>query len=109
MKLYRWDSSEREFVPARETRIPRSTETKDLRIGKGERTRSEVATGDLLIEVLEGACRMEIANRELTVHHDEAVVIPSGFSHRTEAIEDSVAVQSFDVQQDSVDESMWAV
>ena len=80
-----------------------------MRVSKGERIRAEVATGDLMIQILEGAWRMEIANKELTVRHDEAVVIPSGFSHSAEAIEDSSAVQTADDPDYSGDDSLWAV
>jgi len=86
-----------------------SRNAKRLRVGKGERIRAEVATGDLFIRVLEGAWRMEIDNRQLTVRHDEGVLIPSGFSHSAEAIEDSFAVEMVDDQQHIGDDSLWAV
>ena len=109
MTLYRWDSSEREFTQTSDDVKMPSRDAKRMRVSKGERVRAEVATGDLMIQVLEGAWRMEIANKELTVHHDEAVVIPSGFSHSAEAIEDSSAVQTVDDPEYSGDDSLWAV
>lgn len=80
-----------------------------MRVGKGERIRAEVATGDLCIRVIEGAWRMQIANSLLTVRHDEAVIIPSGFSHSAEAIEDSFALQMEDDQENAGRDSRWAV
>lgn len=109
MTLYRWDSSEREFTQTSDDVKTPSRDAKRMRVSKGERVRAEVATGDLMIQVLEGAWRMEIANKELTVRHDEAVVIPSGFSHSAEAIEDSSAVQTVDDPDLSGDDSLWAV
>src|SRR6185295_10175520 len=109
MTLYRWDSIERKFTSTSDnTEMPQG-DSAQRRVNKGERTRAEVATGDLLIQVLEGAWRMQIANNELTVHHDEAVVIPSGFSHSAEAIEDSSAVQTVDDPDYTGDDSRWAV
>ena len=112
MTLYRWDSIERRFVPTSvQSEMPRAeqAQTKQLRVDKGQRTRPEVATGDLLIQVLSGSWKMEIANSHVTVRHDEAIVIPSGFSHSAEAIEDSLAVQMADAPDHTSDESLWAV
>lgn len=109
MTLYRWDSAERKFTQTSDDVKRPSRDAKRMHVSKGERVRAEVATGDLMIQVLEGAWRMEIANKELTVHHDEAVVIPSGFSHSAEAIEDSSAVQTVDDPEYSGDDSLWAV
>lgn len=96
MTLYRWDSIERKFTATSDnTEMPQG-DSAQRRVNKGERTRAEVATGDLLIQVLEGAWRMQIANDQLTVRHDEAVIIPSGFSHSAEAIEDSCALETVD-------------
>jgi hypothetical protein len=52
---------------------------------------------------------MQIANSQLTVRHDEAIIIPSGFSHSAEAIEDSFAVQLEDNQDHQLHDSRWAV
>ena len=109
MTLYRWNSVERKFTATSvRNDMPPGDKVRRLRIGKGQRTRAEVATGELFIRVIEGAWRMQIANSRLTVRHDEAVLIPSGFSHSAEAIEDSVAVQMED-DQDSGSCSRWAV
>ena len=112
MTLYRWDSVERKFARTsvqNDLALAERVRTKHLSVSKGQRTRAEVATGDLLIRVLSGSWRMQIANSHLTVHHDEAVVIPSGFSHSAEAIEDSLAEQIADAPDHTGDESLWAV
>jgi mannose-6-phosphate isomerase-like protein (cupin superfamily) len=112
MTLYRWESIERKFTPApfpSEMLPAERVPLKPLRIGKGERVRVEVATGDLFIRMLEGAWRMQIANSQLTVRHNEAVIIPSGFSHSAEAIEDSVVLRIVDDQMPASDSSLWAV
>jgi len=111
MTLYRWDSIERKFTPTsvRSDMPPGEQVHRRFRVGKGERIRAEVATGELIIRVLEGAWRMQIANDELTVRHDEAVIIPSGFSHSAEAIEDSFALETVDEREHRSDDSLWAV
>ena len=110
MTLYRWDSVERKFTPTSvRYDMPPGERVRRMRVGKGERIRAEVATGELFIRVIEGAWRMQIANSQLTVRHDEAVIIPSGFSHSAEAIEDSVAVQMEDDQEHPAACSRWAV
>ena len=109
MTLYRWDSVERKFTPTSvQNNMPPGERVRRLRVGKGQRVRAEVATGELFIRVIEGAWRMQIANSQLTVRHDEAVIIPSGFSHSAEAIEDSFA-QMEDDQEHPVIDSRWAV
>jgi quercetin dioxygenase-like cupin family protein len=82
---------------------------KQLRVGKGQRIRAEVASGELFIRMLEGAWRMQIANSHLTVRHNEAVIIPSGFSHSAEAIEDSFVVQMVNAGDHTGPDSLWAV
>jgi len=110
MTLYRWDSVERKFTPTSvQNNMPPGERVRRLRVGKGQRVRAEVATGELFIRVIEGAWRMQIANSQLTVRHDEAVIIPSGFSHSAEAIEDSFAVQMEDDQEHPAIDSRWAV
>ena len=110
MRLYRWDSVERRF---RSTSVQKETpageRVRRMRVGKGQHLRAEVATGDLCIQVIEGAWRMQIADSQLTVRHDEAVIIPSGFSHSAEAIEDSFAVQTEDDYEQPANDSRWAV
>ena len=111
MTLYRWDSIERRFTPTlvrSEIHAGKRSPLK-LRMDKGQRIRTEVATGDLFIRMIKGAWRMQIANSQLTVHNDEGVIIPSGFSHSAEAIEDSVALQTTDDQLQPGDDSRWAV
>ena len=111
MTLYRWDSIERKFAPTSvhtET-TPEGNMNGRVSADKGQRIRAEVATGELFIRVIEGAWRMEIANSELTVRHNEGVIIPSGFSHSAEAIEDSSALQTVDEHDHVGAESLWAV
>ena len=110
MTLYRWDSAEKKFTSTSVKRTIKPGEgARRLRVEKGQRVRAEVATGDLLIQMIEGAWRMQIANSQLTVRHDEAIIIPSGFSHSAEAIEDSFAVQMEDDQEYNTQDSRWAV
>ena len=110
MTLYRWDSAEKKFTPTSVKRAIKPAEgARRLRVEKGQRVRAEVATGDLLIQMIEGAWKMQIANSQLTVRHDEAIIIPSGFSHSAEAIEDSFAVQMEDDQEHNAQDSRWAV
>jgi mannose-6-phosphate isomerase-like protein (cupin superfamily) len=112
MTLYRWDSVKRKFTPSlfRSEMLPAErVPLKPLRIGKGERLPVEVATGDLFIRMLEGACQMQIANSQLTVRHNEGVIIPSGFSHSAEAIEDSIVLRIVDDHMSASEASLWAV
>jgi mannose-6-phosphate isomerase-like protein (cupin superfamily) len=110
MKLYRWDSAERKFMPSSvQADMPPGDRVRQMHVGKGQRLRAEVATGELFIRVIEGAWRMQIADSQLTVRHDEGVIIPSGFSHSAEAIEDSLAVQMEDDQEQFGRDSRWAV
>jgi quercetin dioxygenase-like cupin family protein len=111
MTLYRWDSTERRFTPTSvRNEFPTGKRSPlKLRMNKGQRIRAEVATGELLIRMIKGAWRMQIANSQLTVRNDEAVIIPSGFSHSAEAIEDSVALQTTDDQLQPGEDSRWAV
>lgn len=111
MTLYCWDSVQRRFTPrsVQGEMPPGDRVHRRFRVGKGERIRSEVATGELVIRVIEGAWRMQIANDQLTVRHNEAVIIPSGFSHSAEAIEDSFALETVDEREHRSDDSLWAV
>lgn len=110
MTLYRWDSVERKFTPTNvPSDMPPGERVRRMHVGKGQRICAEVATGDLCIRVIEGAWQMQIADSRLTVRHDEAVIIPSGFSHSAEAIEDSFALQMEDDQENAGHDSRWAV
>ncbi|MFY9556163.1 MAG: hypothetical protein WAV20_09840 [Blastocatellia bacterium] len=111
MTLYRWDSVRRKFTPTSVQNDAPSGElvSKRMRVRKGQRVRAEVATGELFIRMIEGAWRMKIADSQLTVHRNEGVIIPSGFSHSAEAIEDSFAIQIADEHDHRTDESLWAV
>jgi len=108
MTLYSWNSTERRFTSTSvQAKMPSGEHVRPMRVGKGQRVKAEVATGELFIRVIEGAWQMQIANNELTVRNDEAVIIPSGFSHSAEAIEDSLAVQM--ENEPSIHDSQWAV
>ena len=110
MTLYRWDSVERKFTSTSvRGEIGSGERVRRVRVGKGQHIRAEVATGDLCIQVIQGAWRMQIANSQLTVRNNEAVIIPSGFSHSAEAIEDSCALQMEDDQEHGSVDSRWAV
>lgn len=110
MTLYRWNSTERKFTATSvRADIAPVERVRQLHVGKGQHTRPEVATGDLCIKVIEGVWRMQIADSQLTVRHDEAVIIPSGFSHSAEAIEDSCALQMEDEPEHLNNDSRWAV
>jgi quercetin dioxygenase-like cupin family protein len=111
MTLYRWDSTERRFTStsARIETIIGESAPRELHTEKGQRIPADVATGDLCITMLKGAWQMQIANSQLTVRDNEAVIIPSGFSHSAEAIEDSIALETSEDQNPSTDDSRWAV
>jgi quercetin dioxygenase-like cupin family protein len=112
MTLYRWDSVERRFTSTSvENDMPydERVQVKQLRVGKGQHIPAEVASGELFIRVLEGAWRLRIAESHLTVRYNEAVIIPSGFSHSVEAIEDSYAVQMINARDSAARDSLWAV
>lgn len=82
---------------------------KSLQVSKGDRVSAELASGESLICLLRGAWRMKMAGGQLTVHHNEAVVIPKGFSHSAEAIEDSFALQMVREQETSDRDCLWGV
>jgi quercetin dioxygenase-like cupin family protein len=96
MKLYQWDTFQNRFtsaacnysLPAAE-RVTLSS----LQVSKGERVQSGSATAEQMICVLRGAWRLNIAGNQLIVRRNEAVVIPPGFEHTAEAIQDSFALQ----------------
>jgi hypothetical protein len=77
MKLYRWDSFERiftttvlkDYMPLRERVV-----LQGHRLDKGKRITATVNSEDSLICMLSGSWRMNIANNQLIVNHDEAVV-----------------------------------
>ena len=112
MKLYRWDSFARIFTttvlqdyrPLRERVVLQSH-----RLDKGKRIKATVNSEDSVICLLSGAWRVNIANNQLIVYYDEAVVIPSGFEHSVEAIEDSFAVQVVHEKEGSSDQYLWGV
>ena len=111
MTLYHWDSLERRFLPVPvQDHLPSGERVRmmSLRVEKGERVSAVAASDDQMICLLRGSWRMIIANNELLVRRNEAVVIPSGFDHSLEAIEDSFALRM--VREPERDEEcLWGV
>ena len=111
MKLYHWDSFERRFlaVPVQD-HLPSGERVRmmSLQVGKGERVNSVAASDDQMICLLRGSWRMSIANNELVIRRNEAVIIPSGFHHSAEAIEDSFALQMVR-EPEREEECLWGV
>jgi quercetin dioxygenase-like cupin family protein len=94
MRIYQWDSSEKKFTPARDYSPPgERVLMMSLTVEKGERVTGRPAPSEQMICLLRGAWRMKIADKDLIVRRNEAVVIPSGFEHSAVAIEDSFALQ----------------
>jgi homogentisate 1,2-dioxygenase len=112
MTLYCWDWFERKFILAPvqdQLQWDERVLMKGLRVSKGESVVAEVASGELLICLLRGAMRMKMAGGQLTVRHNEAVIIPKGFSHSAEALEDSFALQMVREQEMSERDCLWGV
>ena len=112
MTLYCWDWFERKFILAPiqdQLQWDERVLMKSLQVGKGESVSAEVASGELLICLLRGAWRMKMAGGHLTVRHNEAVIIPKGFSHSAEALEDSFALQMVREQEASERDCLWGV
>ncbi|PYP86694.1 MAG: hypothetical protein DMF61_12395 [Blastocatellia bacterium AA13] len=111
MKLYHWDSFERRFlsVPVRD-HLPNGECVRliSVEIPKGERINAAAASDDQMICLLSGSWRINIANSELVVRRNEAVIIPSGFNHSAEAIEDSFALQMVR-EHGPEEECLWGV
>jgi len=96
MRVYRWNSLERNFSPSvmREDMAPgERVLMESLQIGKGERVRGQRISNERMICLLKGSWLLKIADNRLVVRRNEAVIIPSGFDHSAEAIEDSFALQ----------------
>jgi quercetin dioxygenase-like cupin family protein len=94
MRIYLWDSSERKFTPALDYTPPSECALMmSLTIGKGEQVTGRPTPSEQMICLLKGAWHMKIADEDLVVRRNEAVVIPSGFEHSAVAIEDSFALQ----------------
>jgi quercetin dioxygenase-like cupin family protein len=112
MTLYCWDSFERKFMPAPiqdQLQWDERVSMKSLQVSKGESVSAGVASGESLICLLRGAWQVKMAGSQLTVRHDEAVIIPKGFSHSAEAIEDSFALQMVREQETSERDCLWGV
>ena len=102
MKLYQWDSSQNRFTAAlRDYMVPDAERVtlSSLQIQKGERLQSNTFPSEQMICLLRGAWRLSIAGDQLVVRRNEAVVIPPGFEHSAEAIQDSFALQM--IREDS--------
>lgn len=96
MRLYQWSSTEQKFLPGVFT-DPVATGERvilmSLEMTKGEQVRGGPASQEQMICLLKGAWRIEVAGRKLIVRRNEAVIIPRGFRHSAEAIQDSFALQ----------------
>lgn len=96
MTLYSWDSFAKKFTPSPirdhiakgEHIVLRSVE-----VPKGERLADDDTADERLICLLSGALKVTTSSCELIVRDNEAVMIPVGFRHSAEAIEDSLALQ----------------
>lgn len=110
MRVYRWNSTDRKFAPGPAGENLPSNERvllQSLEINKGKQVRSEGIAGERMICMLRGSWRMSIADSYLIVRRNEAVIIPSGFDHFAEAMEDSFALQ---IERESSDEEyLWGV
>ena len=112
MKVYRWDSYERRFLPARiqdHTPSGESVLLQSLQVRKGEMVTSTGLPSERMICLLRGSWKMNIAEHELTVRRSEAIIIPSGFNHSAEAMEDSFAIQMVRQHEQPDDSYLWGV
>ena len=64
-----------------------------VQMGKGQRCNAESISNERIICLLRGSWLLRVAEHQLIVRRNEAVIIPSGFDHSAEAIEDSFALQ----------------
>ena len=111
MRLYHWDSFERRFLPVPvQDHLPTGARMRmmSLQVAKGERLNAVATSDDQLICLLKGSWKMRIANNELVVRRNEAVIIPSGFNHSAEAMEDSFALQMAP-EHEQEEECLWGV
>lgn len=112
MKLYRWDSFTREFKSVSAKDYMPSGERvmlMSLQVSKGERVSGSSSSGERLICLLRGAWSMKIAGSPLVVRRNEAVIIPLGFEHSAEAIEDSFALDIVREQEAEDEAQLWGV
>ena|SRR5215831_7219127 len=96
MRVYRWNPLERNFSPSvmQQDMAPgERVLMESLQVGKGERVRGDGISNERMICLLKGSWRLKVADNNLLVRRNEAVIIPSGFDHSAEAIEDSFALQ----------------
>jgi quercetin dioxygenase-like cupin family protein len=112
MKVYRWDSYERRFLAARmhdSTAPGERVMLMTLQVKKGDRVSSAGLPDERMICLLRGSWRMNVADHELMVRRSEAIVIPSGFGHSAEAVEDSFALQLVREPEQADDGYLWGV
>ncbi|HLG15097.1 MAG TPA: hypothetical protein VJH03_11425 [Blastocatellia bacterium] len=110
MKVYRWDSFERRFNPGPfQDYLPPGEKVlmMTVAIGKGETVGGTAASGERMFCLLRGSWHMSVAESDLVVRRNEAVIIPSGFPHTAMAIEDSFALQM--ERESGEEENLWAV
>jgi homogentisate 1,2-dioxygenase len=94
--LYKWDSFAKRFTPSPiQQHIPKNERIvlRSVAVTKGEELASESVGGERLICLLSGALKVITTSGELIVRDNEAVMIPTGFRHSAQAIEDSLALQ----------------
>jgi mannose-6-phosphate isomerase-like protein (cupin superfamily) len=106
MRLYRWNPVELKFLPsAAAGQAPAGARVllTGLEMHKGQRVESQATTNERMFCLLRGSWRMNIGDNQLVVRRTEAVIIPPGFRHSAEAIEDSYALQMVSDQDSSGD------
>lgn len=64
-----------------------------LEITKGAITEPQSHSWETIIIVLEGACRLRVAERVVTLKNDEVVRIPARESYSAEALADTIALK----------------
>jgi quercetin dioxygenase-like cupin family protein len=96
MKLYQWDSQRKRFMPGGgEYTVPAAepVTVSSLEVSKGQQVSGHFSASEQMIFLLKGAWRVKVGTDDLIVRRNEAVVIPPGFEHSAEAIQDSFALQ----------------
>jgi mannose-6-phosphate isomerase-like protein (cupin superfamily) len=110
MTLYKWDSFSKKFAPSPLRQHIAKGECvvlKSVEMTKGERLSVEGGS-DRFFCLLSGALRVTTPSGEFIVRDNEAVMIPAGFLHSAEAIEDSRALQLVR-KANGADDYLWGV
>jgi len=112
MTLYRWDATSRTFTSCPiQQHIPSGEKVtlKGINVSKGERVTSDAGPGDTLICLLRGTLKVRVAEGDLIVRNNEAIMIPFGFRHSAEAIEDSFALEMVRETGHTNEDYLWGV